>query len=84
MFKEFIGSIKSVGRYIAQNPIKSAAIGAVAITGGLAAGGALPGLAAQGAKVLGKNTPNITQAAVKIGSKMGVTFADMFGMPSFS
>lgn len=36
MFQEFVGALKSVGRFIANNPIKSAALGAVAITGGAA------------------------------------------------
>lgn len=67
MFQEFIGSVKSVGRYIAQNPIKSAALGALAITGigaaayagGLVGGGAaaaglakLPGASASVANKL--------------------------------
>ena len=53
MFKEFIGSVKSVGRFIAQNPIKSAALGALAITGIGAAvygsGAVMAGLGAAGA-----------------------------------
>tara|TARA_Y100000401_G_scaffold57625_1_gene45603 strand:+ start:234 stop:458 length:225 start_codon:yes stop_codon:yes gene_type:complete len=48
VFKEFIGSVKSVGRYIAQNPIKSAALGALAITGAGAAAYGLGMLATGG------------------------------------